>query len=68
MLSRAERVLTENPIRTQIMLLPSRNDGAGLRIQAEVCKNSIDRKLRGLSIIVVQDAPQTLTATNDAFT
>ena len=34
----------------------------------EVCKNSIDRKLRGLSIIVVQDAPQTLTATNDAFT
>jgi hypothetical protein len=33
----------------------------------EVCKNSIDRKLRRFPIIVVQDASQPLTAANDAF-
>ena len=33
----------------------------------EVCKYPIGGKLRGIPIIVVQDAPQPLTAANDAF-
>jgi hypothetical protein len=31
------------------------------------CKYSIDWRLRGFPIIVVQDAPQPLTAANDIF-
>jgi hypothetical protein len=46
-------------------------DDQGTQLESamvEVCKYSIDLKLRGLLIIVAQDAPQPLTATNDAFT
>ena len=37
------------------------------RFDVVVCKNSIEHKLRGLPVIVIQDASQPLAATNDAF-